>query len=287
MKKLIIIPIILSLAASCAPQSGEDGKLNVFTSFYVMEDFVKEIGGDKVSVTNLTGAGEPHDFEISASQMAMLCKSDLFVYCGGVDSWADDISVSAAAEGCYIIKTTDIVDSALINPENADDSHIWLDPDIAIVQMREVCNALCAEDPENKAYYEENLSNAEEKYLSLKSDIEALRTKTDGKTIITTHGAYGYLCSELGLTQLAIEGIHGDSDPTASQIASVIDFAKENNIKYIFTSPNESSKSASAVAAETNAQIVYLDSMEADNGNGGYFDIMDKNITEIQKILTD
>jgi len=280
MKKLVITTTLLLALTGCGNQNTEKTKPEVFTSFHVMESLVREIGGDKVEITNLTQNGEVHDFEISASQMAALCEGDLFVFCGGADHWAEDIAQTVQGEGCEVLET-----SQGIAADN-DDFHLWLDPDIAMEHMKKICASLSQINPQNKAVFEENLAKANEKYIALKEDIALATQKTVGKTIVVSHGAYGYLCKELGLEQLSIEGVHGESDPTAAQMAEVIDFVKQNNIKYIFTSPQEASKPAQTVADEANAEVLTLDSMECDNGNGGYFEVMEYNLEQIKKSLS-
>ncbi len=278
MKKILLLILsiffVLSLLVSCTQE--QSNKPQVFVSFYVLEDFAKEIGGDKIDITNLAKNGEPHDFETSAAQMAKLSKSDLFIYSGGVDSWAEDISDSAKASGCYVLKANGNVDL-----DSEHDPHIWLNPDIAISQMEQICTALCKIDEGNSDFYIANLKLAQEKCNFLKQQITDSRQKTDSHTIITAHGAYAHLLDLLGIEQLSIEGIHGKGDPTAAQMARIIDYAKENNIKYIFVSPNETAKSAQSVANEVGAQILYLDSLEVNNENGGYFKAMEQNINTI------
>ncbi len=271
---IISIFFVLSLLPSCTQEQSD--KLQVYVSFYAIEDFAREIGGDKIDVINLVQTGEPHDFEISATQMAKLLNSDLFIYSGTIDSWAQDISDSAAHEGCLVLKA-----DGNINLNNHHDPHIWLNPDIAIAQMEQICNALCEIDENNKDFYTNNLNGAKEKCDLLKQKINSSKDKTNSHTIITAHGAYAHLLDLLGITQLSIEGIHSEGDPTAAQMAKIIDFARENNIKHIFVSPNENSKSAQGVANEVGAKIVYLDSLEVNNQNGGYFNAMEKNIEEI------
>jgi len=269
MKKIIIFLSFLLALSSCSSKNTENTKPKVFTSFHVMESLVREIGADKVEITNLTQNGEVHDFEISASQMAALCEGDLFVFCGGADHWAEDIAQTVQSEGGEVLKASQGIAT------HNDDFHIWLDPDMAMEQMKKICESLSQINPQNKALFEENLAKANKKYIVLKNNIELAAQKTAGETIVVSHGAYGYLCKELGLEQLSIEGVHGESDPTAAQMAEVIDFVKQNDIKYIFTSPQEASKPAQTVAAEANAEVLTLDSMECDNGNGGYFEVMD------------
>ena len=276
MKKLIslIVTTAFILVASCSTQQRDtNSKLQVYASFYALQNFVEEIGTTNVDVTNLTQNGDTHNFEPSAAQMGKLCKADLFVYSGGVDKWAEDVSTIAKKEGCSVLKA-----DAGIDFSKTDDPHIWLNPDTAIRQIEAICNELKRIDATNSGLYDENYKNTYKKYQTLKEKIAIAREKTQGKTIITGHGAFGYLCDLLGITQLSIDGLHGDSDPTASHMAEIISYAKANDIKHIFLSPNEHSKSAQGVAKEIGADIIYLDSLGVDNNNGGYFDAMSKNI---------
>lgn len=283
MKKLLTALLCFSLLTGCAPlREDSSQKAQIFASFYVVEDFVNQIGKDKAEVTTLAKNGSVHDFEISATQMAALCKSDLFVYMGGADHWAEYVAKTAANDGCRTLALC-----SDLTKEHIEDYHLWLDPDNAIEQMERICTYLSEADSENAEYFRGNLETAKEKYKSLKEKTQELKRKTQGKTIVVSHGAYGYLCEELGMNQLAIEGIHGESDPTAAQMAQIIDYVKENNIKYIFASPNENSKSAQTVSSETGAQVLYLDSLESDNESGGYFEAMQKNLEQIEKSLGD
>lgn len=58
--------------------------------------------------------------------------------------------------------------------------------------------------------------------------------KHDGKTIFVTHGAYSYLCNDYGMKQVALEGVTGDSDPSPSQMAKVVEPNKERGHKLYF-----------------------------------------------------
>ncbi len=274
---IISIFFVLSVLPSCTQERSD--KLQVYVSFYALEDFAREIGGDKIDITNLVQNGEPHDFEISATQMAKLLDSDLFIYSGGIDSWAQDISDSTGS-----VRT--VKADGNIDLNNEDDPHIWLNPDTAIAQMEQICNSLCEIDEKNKDFYTNNLNRAKEKCNMLKEQIALAKPVTSSHTIITAHGAYAHLLDLLHVTQLSVEGIHSEGDPTAAQMAKIIDFARENSIKHIFVSPNENSKSAQGVANEVGAEIVYLDSLEVNNQNGGYFNAMEKNINEILNSIT-
>ena len=57
--------------AGCAADSPADGRLQVVVGFYPLQFVAEQVGGDRVSVTNLAQPGaEPHDLELSPRQVA-------------------------------------------------------------------------------------------------------------------------------------------------------------------------------------------------------------------------
>ncbi len=97
MKKIILIlatallTIILSACGNNQKDADSDGKLEaidkdkvkVVTSFSMIEDMTKEIGGKHVEVTNLVPTGtDPHDYEPQPSDIKHLSQADLVFYNG-------------------------------------------------------------------------------------------------------------------------------------------------------------------------------------------------------------
>jgi zinc transport system substrate-binding protein len=88
--RFILVPIagLAAAAALAACGSGDDpaadGELNVVTAFYPLTFATERVGGDHVSVTNLTPAGqEPHDLELAPSDIAAIEEADYVVYLKG------------------------------------------------------------------------------------------------------------------------------------------------------------------------------------------------------------
>ena len=144
MKRFVLCLAVLvsfSLLAGCAGAAGStvaSDKLSVVTSFYPMYDFACKVGGDKVSVTNLTPSGvEPHDWEPASSDMIMLEKADVFIYNGaGFEHWVDSVLSSLENKELIVVEASaeapflDV--SAAAGEESASvDPHVWLDPEIA------------------------------------------------------------------------------------------------------------------------------------------------------------
>lgn len=92
---IIIIGLVAGVsayfAAANAPDS--DDKLQVVATFYPLADFARQVGGDKVTVTNITPTGtEPHDFDPSPRDIIKIRESRVFIYSGaGFEPWADKV----------------------------------------------------------------------------------------------------------------------------------------------------------------------------------------------------
>ena len=269
--------LILVLAlTSCQKNAENSGKPKVYTSFYAMYDFAKTIGGDDIDLTNIVPTGtEPHDFEPTASDMAKLSEADIFIYNGvGMESWADKI-IETLPQSVKVICTSEQI------PTDGNDPHIWLSPQNAKLQMQAICNALSEVDSKNA----QNYINRLDSYLSQidEVDTEYKNAKLDGKTIFVTHGAYSYLCNDYGMKQVALEGVTGDSDPSPSQMAKVVDQIKSEGISCIFYDPLEGDKMAQAVANEADIQALPLYTFEGDSESRDYVTVMKANLEELKK----
>ncbi|SFF48084.1 zinc transport system substrate-binding protein [Paenibacillus algorifonticola] len=107
---------------SVSPAAGETEakKLQVVTTFYPMYEFSKQVGGEYADVTALIPAGtEPHDWEPSAKDMAVLKEADVFVYNGIVEGWAEQALDSAANEKRIVVEASSSIELA----EGGEDEH--------------------------------------------------------------------------------------------------------------------------------------------------------------------
>src|SRR5688500_17372571 len=81
------VGLLASLALSCdrgaAETSGDGGKLRVVATTTMIGDLVTRIGGDRVDLKVIMGAGvDPHTFKPSPADFAELARADLAFYNG-------------------------------------------------------------------------------------------------------------------------------------------------------------------------------------------------------------
>ena len=281
MKNILLIIIILfsiiTITCNNNDNKNTSGKLQIYTSVYPIYDFTKKIGGEKITVYNMTKAGaEPHDFEITSKDMANLSKADLFIYNGGgMEHWVD-----AVKDVLQNIKYIDA--SSNINNQNNLDPHFWLSPKNAKIQMENIKNGLIEIDSESKDYYQSNYNLYANRLDELDNKIKISLSNIKNRNLVLTHPAFGHFCKEYSLNQIAIA--RDEADPKA--MAEIITFIKNNDIKAIFYEEFSSSKLVDSIAKETQIKILTLNPIESlseENIEAGedYFSIMEKNLISL------
>ena len=170
------------------------------------------------------------------------------------------------------------------------DPHVWLAPMNAKAQMKNILDGLVKADPKNKDYYQKNFDTYSKKLDDLDAKYKAELSKTTKKDIIVSHEAFGYLCKAYGLNQVGIEGLSPDSEPDAAKMKEVSEFAKKNNVKYIFFEELISPKVSETIAKEVGAKTEVLSPIEGltdeqIKDGQDYFSIMERNLTNILAAL--
>lgn len=241
-------------------------KIKVSTSFYPLYYLISQIGGDKVSVSNITPAGaEPHDYEPTAQDMVKMEQSNLIVFSGnGFEAWADKVKMNVSAKKIPVLTageglaTQEVVEDG----EKILDPHVWLAPTITLKMVDKILSGLIGVDPENTAYYTANANTLKSKITVLDKEFEQGLANCARKDFITSHAAFGYLASAYGLNQVAISGISPEEEPSPRELSEIAKFAKENRVQYIFFESLVSPKLSETVANEIGAKTLVLNPIE-------------------------
>lgn len=268
-------------------------KIQVTTSFYPLYFFTSEIGKEKTQVINITPAGsEPHDYEPTAQDIAQIERSQMLVLNGGVEAWGDKIKdnlkgtktdIVVAGEGLLTRQLSE-------NGATAPDPHVWLSPKLAKVEVDKIAQSLEKIDPASTNFYQANADNLKSRLDQLDQEYAQKLKSCQSKDIITSHAAFGYLAAEFNLNQVAIAGISPDAEPSSQQLADVANFAKKNNVQYIFFESLVSPKLSQTIASEVSAKTLVLDPLEGlsdDDLKTGknYFTVMRENLKNLQTAL--
>lgn len=316
MRKRVFISLLiigLSLFFTACGKSGTNqkakdtnGKLIVYTSIYVLEDFAKKIGGKHVEVRNLVPVGvEPHDYEPSTKDLLLLQESDVFLYNGsGMETWVEKTLSNLAKEKTLVVNTTEKLQllkrteqghghkhgGESSHHNDSYDPHVWLDPTLAKQQALQIRNAFIQKDPEHRVDYETNYADLERKLTQLDQEFMDMVKVAPKKEFVTSHDAFQYLSKRYGLTQIAISGISPQDEPSPRELKEIVEIARKHQVKYILFETLVSSKVADVVRNEMKAEALVLNPLEGltkeEQAQGDdYFSIMRKNKENLAKSL--
>ena len=257
---MLALALALAFAAvSCGSEKEETGKVGVVVTILPLADFVENVGGEKVDVTVMVPPGaSPHGSELTKSQLVAVSKAEVFVKVGSgvefeltrMDKLIDqnrEMLVVDCSKGVTIM---------------GNDPHIWLSPLNAKIMVENICSGLIEVDPENESYY---IQNRDEYLRQLDELHEEIRENLEGvesRVFMVFHPAWGYFARAYGLEQIAIE-IEG-KEPSAKDIANLIDEALERSIKLVFASPQSNQQSARTIADEIGGIVVSIDPLAKD-----------------------
>ncbi len=306
-------------ACSSSAADDKDGKLDVVASFYPMQYLAEQIGGDHVSVTNLTEPGqEPHDLDIPAKQRGQLEESDVALYLKGlqpaVDAAIDQSGIKTKVDAASLTGMekhgTEVGGHADEHDEHKDehgeegheghghghshegsDPHIWLDP-VKYAEVAEgVGKALEKADPDHASTYKKNTAELVKKLDGLNKRFEdgLKNTKAPApKVFITTHAAFGYLAERYGLTEEAISGLDPEGEPSAKRVKDLQKMAKADGVTTVFYETLVSDETAKTLAKDAGLKTDVLDPIEGITGKSrgdDYIEVMDSNLQALRKAL--
>ncbi|WP_322904252.1 metal ABC transporter substrate-binding protein [Paenibacillus campi] len=292
-------------------------KLHIMTSFYPMEEFTSKVAGNLADVEVLIPPGtEPHDWEPTPQDIAKMTQANMIVYNGaGMESWIDQVKDSIGSNGPVFVEASkgvkvlpgieeegeaaehsDSEEAAGHSEEGHDhgayDPHVWLSPVQAQTEVKNIEAALIQLDPTHADQYKQNADAYIKQLEQLAADYKAGLSNTKRKDFITQHAAFAYMARDYGLTQVPITGLSPEQEPTAAQMAKVVDFAKQHHVKTIFFETLVSPQIAQTIANEVGAKTAVLNPLEGltdaqVKAGEDYISVMRENLAALEKALNE
>jgi len=267
---MLALSLVLLAAGCTSSTAGGAGTLKVVVAFYPLQYVVEQVGGDLVTVTNLTKPGvEPHDLELTAKQVASVAFADLVFYEKGfqaaVDSAVDTEKPKRVLDAASIVPlrtTPGFTGEATTPSTSALDPHTWLDPQTMIKYASAVAEHLSQARPDSAAAFQQRADALVAQLTTLDSEFSTGLASCRLKVFVTSHAAFGYLAERYGLEQVGITGLTPDAEPTPSRLAEVQKIAKEKGVTTIFSETLASPALADALAKDLGLKTDVLDPLE-------------------------
>jgi zinc transport system substrate-binding protein len=270
-----LLATVLAPGCKGASSSSRD-RTKVVAAFYPLAFAAEEVGGPELEVENLTPPGaEPHDLEISPSDVRDLRSADLVLLLGhGFQPQLED----AAGTGSKVLL---LLDTPGLNLSPDGDPHVWLDPLRYALLVKRIGSALHADDPAQRFG---------SRLMRLDREYRRGLARCAQREIVTSHEAFAYLAQRYHLRQIAITGLTPEAEPAPKELERVIDLVRRTRATTIFFETLVSPRLAQTVARETGAKTAVLNPIEgltpaeADRGED-YFSLMRSNLAGLRAAL--
>ena len=288
---------LASLLSGCSRSgsAAEVDRVSVVASFYPLAEAASKVGGDLVSVQNLTPPGvEPHDLELAPDDIEAIANADVIVYLGGGFQPAVEDALAEAEHAVTVDALNAVATNAAPASEAEEgltvDPHVWLDPARFEEIVRAVADALAKADPANEATYAANAQAYIAKLAALDEEFRAGLSDCARTTIVTSHEAFGYLADAYGLTQVGILGLSPEAEPDPRRLAELRDLVEREGVTTIFAEELVSPKVAETLASEAGVQVAVLNPIESltdaqEKAGEDYLSVMRGNLDTLRKAL--
>jgi ABC-type Zn uptake system ZnuABC Zn-binding protein ZnuA len=245
------------IAAACGgdDSDADSGGLKVVTSTGLLADIVSNVAGEAANVESVVPANaDAHTFSLTPGDARKIADADV-VFLAGANLSAAEREIERLAEGAVVTLADGL---ALFEDGSGVDPHFWMDPLLVSAATEIIEAALVEADPERAAGYMESGKAYRSELASLDSELADLfGTGQEGPRplLVTFHDAFGYLARRYDLTVLGFVVEGPEEEPSASDIADLVDAMKREGAKVIFKEPQFDARVVEQVAAEAGAEI--------------------------------
>lgn len=275
--------------------------------------------------------GDAHTFEPSPQTVQALARAQVLVANGlGFEAWLPRLLESSGFAGTYIVASNGItprrVDQeqahahdrahaaaastghkpagargAGMQPEQGGaghdrgkfDPHAWQDLKNGMVYAQNIADGLALADPGHAAYYKRRVKKYISQMQKLDDEVALALSAIPlaHRKAITAHDAFAYFGAAYGVEFIAAAGLSSEAEPSAKDIAALIDRARQEERVGIFTESTSNPKLVEQLAREAGVGIggpLYSDALASpDQPAGTYLGMFHWNAGQLISVLKD
>lgn len=289
------------LLAACGglPNSPSNGaQLNVVATFSILGDLVQKVGGDNIQVHTLVEPdGDTHTYEPIPADGVALARANLIFENGlGFEPWLNKLYTASNSTAKRVVVTSGVTTGTIAIGDAAGqtDPHAWQDVTYTMGIVTIIRDTLAAHDPVHAAAYQANASAYLKRLQDLDSYIQQQSSSLPAgrRRLVTNHDSLGYFARRYGFQVMGdvLGSVSTEaSEPSAAEIAKLIDEIKGANVPAIFTENIENAAVINQVAREAGVKVappLYTDALGKPGTPGEtYLKMMRYNIDTIVAAL--
>lgn len=254
-RSLIIVTTLLAVVGSaCGSGSTRTDPSLAVASFFPLAATLRALD-PALDVVDLTPPGaEPHDLELTTSEMDQILDARLVVVMGA--GFQPAIERAARARAGAVLEVMDRLDAG-------SDPHVWLDPQL----MRRVVTILAAGASRARRDHRSGIRTRarrlDAQLVGLDREYRRGLSRCQRRTIVTAHESFGRLARRYQLRPVPIVGISPDQEPDPQRLSDLIDVVRRQGVTTVFTESQVSPRVARSLANAAGVRTAVLDPIES------------------------
>lgn len=288
--------MVLGVAGSgCSAVSAgqESGKPLVLTTFTVIADMARQVGGEHVQVESIVKPGaEIHGYDPTPSDLRRVAGADLVLNNGfGLEKWFEQFMTGVDAPQVTLSEGIEPIPIRSGEYTGSPNPHAWMSPSAALTYVNRIEGALTELVPEHGADFASAAEAYRTKIKKLDGELsDALASIPERRrALVTCEGAFSYLARDAGLAERYLWPVNAEADPTPQDVAAVVDFVQQNSVPAVFCESTVSDGAQRQVAAQSGARFggtLYVDSLSEPGGPvPTYLDLLRHDLSTIADAL--
>jgi zinc transport system substrate-binding protein len=293
------------------PNNTDNDKIRVTASFYPLYDIAKNIGKDKIHLTQLVPFGKGvHFFEPKPNDILNISNASIFFYGGaGIDPWASMI-LNGLPKKDFALQASSVVQLLKIEDEfshnehkeididdetdekehsfKSYDPHFWLDFENMRKMVALFTKKISDTDPKNKKFYMQNAKEYIQQLQYLKETYDESLRNCKYQKVIVNHNAFRYLDKNYNFETIPITGLSPEAQPNPKVMSELIKLVKNDEVSTIFFESLSNEAIAQTVANETGANVSVLNplgNIKQSEVPKGFFKLMEENLKNLKSGL--
>ena len=258
---------MLAAATGCrgdASSTPAGDRVFVVTTSNVFADLIVRTGGEHVEVRSLVPPGvDVHTYVAKPADLRALGDADLVILNGlGLDDWLAETIQASGTDAPLLRLAEDLEGVELIEGEGDEagepNPHLWLDVQLARAYVDRVVGALSQLKPGAVS----DLQESHGAYVRTLEDLDAwVREQVAmipeaNRKLVMFHDAFPYFARAYGLEVVGVAVDAPGQDPSAGEIAALVDAIRASGVKAIFSEDQFPTTVLDRLAQETGTSVI-------------------------------
>jgi zinc/manganese transport system substrate-binding protein len=271
----------LLIAGCSGSTSTGSGDLHVVATTTQIGDWVREVGGDTVTVDQILQPNtDPHEYEPRPSDIQGAADAKL-VFANGdnLDDWIDQVVSESGSDATIIDLGASVpikVPGESSGPEAARyDPHWWHDPRNAEAAVERIRDELASADPSDAKELRHNAAVYLAELKALDHGIARCISSipSSDRKLVTDHDAFGYFAKRYGIHVVGavIPSQTTQAQPSAKDVSDLVALIKREGVAAVFPESSLNPKLAQTIASQTGASsdfTLYGDTLGPSDSDG-------------------